>query len=78
MVHVDRMRRRYIRDEAQELSQDGVEEQEEASEDDRNRFKESFEIDPEEDTFFDEETKELGRGKRQRQPPLKYSDYVLY
>ena len=62
------MRRRYLREETQELSQDGVGEQKEATVVDVRRSEDSFEIDHEEDTFFDAqehigETEELGRGK---------------
>ena len=82
VIHIDRMRRRYKRVEKQELSQDGVEGQEKTTVKDRNRTADNLKIDREEDTFYDalehvEETEELGRGARQRQLPLKYSDYVL-
>ena len=82
VIHIDRMRRRYKRVETQELSQDGVEGQEKTAVKDRNRMADNFKIDREEDTFYDalehvEEMEELGRGTRQRQLPLKYSDYVL-
>ena len=82
VVHVDRMRRRYVRSETQELSQHGEGEQKEATVEDRRRSEYSFEIDHEEDSFFDaqahiEETEELGRGKRKSHLPTKISDYVL-
>ena len=47
------MRPRYLSDEIQELSLDGVEEQEEATVEDKKRSEESLEIVNEEDTFFD-------------------------
>ena len=45
VVYVDRMRRRYIRNEIQKLSQDGVEEQEEATVEDRKQSEDSLKID---------------------------------
>ena len=82
MVHVDRMRRRYVRGETQELLQDGEGEQKEGVVEDKRRSENSFEIDLEEDTFFDaqehiEETEEFGRGKRRRHLTTKFSNYVL-
>ena len=82
MVHVDQMRRRYVRDETHGLLQKSVGEQKETTVKDRNQSEDSLEIDHEENTFFDaqehiEETEELGSGKRRRQLPTKYSDYVL-
>ena len=44
VVYVDRMRRRYIRNEIQKLSQDGVEEQEEATVEDRKQSEDSLKI----------------------------------
>ena len=79
VVHVDRMKRKYRRDETVEAIGENIERevQREETVGPSTNFEEIGEEisnDAEESTEDDEA---LGRGRRQRRPPKKYSDYVL-
>ena len=82
VVHVDRMKRKYRRDETVEAIGENIERevQREETVGPSTNFEETEEIGEEiangaEERIEDDEA--LGRGRRQRRPTKKYSDYVL-
>ena len=79
VVHVDRMKRKYRRDETVEAIGENIEREVQREETigpstNFEEIGEEISNDAEESTEDDEV---LGRGRRQRRPPKKYSDYVL-
>ena len=82
VVHVDRMKRKYSRDETVEAIRESIEREVQAEEtvEPSTDLEEAEEIGEElsndaEEKIEDDEA--LGRGRRQRRQPKKYSDYVL-
>ena len=79
VVHVDRMKRKYKRgDSFQENNSEKVGTQET----DKSSNIDQEVVDEIEEVYYDAEeyveaTEELGRGKRQKQPPQRFTDYVL-
>ena len=79
VVHVDRMKRKYKRgDSFQENNREKVGTQET----DKSSNIDQKVVDEIEEVYYDAEeyveaTEELGRGKRQKQPPQRFTDYVL-
>ena len=79
VVHVDRMKRKYKRgDSFQENNREKVGTQET----DKSSNKDQEVVDEIDEVYYDAEeyvevTEELGRGKRHKHPPQRYTDYVL-
>ena len=76
VVHVDRMKRKYRRDETVEAIGENIEREVQREETvwPSTNFEE---IGEEISNGAEEDDEALGRGRRQRGPPKKYSDYVL-
>ena len=82
VVHVDRMKRKYRRDETAEAFGENIEREVQTEETvgPSTNFEETEEIGEEISNGAEERIKDdeaLGRGRHQRCPPKKYSDYVL-
>ena len=82
VVHVYRMMRKYRRDKTVDAIGDNIEREVQTGETvgPSTNFEETEEIGEEISNNAEESTEDdeaLGRGRRQRRPPKKYSDYVL-
>lgn len=87
VVHVDRIKRRFTRQKESEIARKDIvsEELVETNERDQDMVQEEDQNDlgnAQDDESYDveehvEEPEELGRGRRQKKRPLKYTDYVL-
>ena len=78
-VHVDRMKRKYRRGDSYKQNN---EEKVGTQETDKSSNKDQEVVEEIEEVYYDAEeyvevTEELGRGKRQKQPPQRFTDYVL-
>ena len=80
VVHVDRMKRKYSRDETVGAIGENIEKERQPETEPSTALEETAKISWE--IFYDaeegiESEEALGRGRRQKHPPQKYSDYVM-